>query len=237
MDNEVLNGSNRPYGDTELPKILEGLRDHARSVNEHWAKQFGIQPSAAITAVKPSGTVSQLVDSASGIHSRYSAYYIRTVRQDIKDPITQFLISQGVPYEPCVMKPESTVIFSFPQKAPKGAVTRNDRTALEQLELWLVYQRHWCEHKPSITVYVKESEWVEVGAWVFKHFDEVSGVSFLPHSDHTYQQAPYQEITEEVYNKAVVDLGVDIDWSLFFEEEDSTVGSQTLACTGGSCEI
>jgi ribonucleoside-triphosphate reductase len=237
MDNEVLNGSNRPKDDKELPSILESLRDHARSINEEWAERLGIQPSAAITAVKPSGTVSQLVDSASGIHPRHNAYYIRTVRQDIKDPITQFLISQGVPNEPCAMKPESTVIFSFPQKAPVGAITRNDRTALEQLELWLIYQRHWCEHKPSITVYVKETEWIEVGAWVYKHFDEVSGVSFLPHSDHSYQQAPYQDCTEEEYLKAVETMQVDIDWSLFLEEEDTTVGSQTLACTGNSCEL
>lgn len=237
MDNEVLNGSNRPKEDTELPKILEGLRDHARATNEKWAALLGIQPSAAITCVKPSGTVSQLVDSASGIHPRYSAYYIRTIRQDIKDPITQFLISQGIPYEPCAMKPESTVIFSFPQKAPEGAVTRNDKTALEQLELWLVYQRHFCEHKPSITVYVKDDEWIEVGAWVYKYFDEVSGVSFLPHSNHTYVQAPYQEITEEEYLAAKGKLGVDIDWSLFIEETDETTGSQELACVGNSCEF
>lgn len=237
MDNEVLSGEGRPVGDTELPRILEGLRDHARKVNEELAKRLGIPSSVAITAVKPSGTVSQLVDSASGIHPRYSQYYIRTIRQDIKDPITQFLISQGVPHEPCVMKPESTVVFSFPQKAPEGAITRNDRTALQQLELWLVYQRSWCEHKPSITVYVKDDEWLEVGAWVYRHFDEVSGVSFLPHSDHTYQQAPYQEIDEAIYLKAKEELGVDINWELFIEEEDNTVASQTLSCTAGQCEI
>lgn len=237
MDNEVLNGSNRPKDDQELPRILEGLRDHARATNENWAALLGIQPSTAITCVKPSGTVSQLVDSASGIHPRYSNYYIRTIRQDIKDPITQFLISQGIPHEPCVMKPESTVIFSFPQKAPDGAVTRNDRTALEQLELWLVYQRHFCEHKPSITVYVKEDEWIEVGAWVYKYFDEISGISFLPHSDHTYQQAPYQECTEQEYLFAKERLGDEIDWNLFIEETDNTEGSQTLACQAGQCEI
>jgi len=237
MDNEVLNGSNRPQGDTELPSILEQLRDHARSVNEHWAEKLGIQPSASITCVKPSGTVSQLVDSASGIHPRHSSYYIRTIRQDIKDPITKFLIEQGVPYEPCHMKPESTVIFSFPQKAPEGGVTRNDRTALEQLELWLVYQRHWCEHKPSITVYVKDDEWLAVGAWVYKYFDEVSGISFLPHSDHTYQQAPYQDCTEAEYLAAVEKLGGDINWNLFIEEEDNTTSSQEPACVAGICEI
>lgn len=237
MDHEVLNGSNRPKDDKELPKILEQLRDHARKTNEIWAEKLGIPTSAAITAVKPSGTVSQLVDSASGIHPRYSQFYIRTVRQDIKDPITQFLISQGVPYEPCVMKSESTVVFSFPQKAPEGAVTRDDRTALEQLELWLVYQRHWCEHKPSITVYVRDNEWLEVGAWVYKYFDEVSGISFLPHSDHTYQQAPYQEITEAEYLVAKEQMGVDINWEKFIEEEDNTVASQTLACISGQCEL
>lgn len=237
MDNEVMNGSGRPANDQELPKILEALRDHAREVNKVWAERLGIPASVAITCVKPSGTVSQLVDSASGIHPRYSKYYIRTIRQDKKDPITQFLIDQGVPYEPDVMKPDSTVVFSFPQKAPEGAVTRNDRTALEQLELWLVYQRHWSEHKPSITVYVRDNEWLEVGAWVYRHFDEVSGISFLPHSDHTYQQAPYQECSEADYLLAKEHLGVDIDWSLFIEEEDNTIASQELACVSGVCEI
>jgi len=236
MDNEVLNGSNRPEGDKELPQILEQLRDHARTTNEQWAATLGIQPSAAITCVKPSGTVSQLVDSASGIHPRHSKYYIRTVRQDIKDPITQFLIQQGVPNEPDVTKPHDTVIFSFPQAAPEGALTRNDRSALEQLEFWLVYQRHWCEHKPSITVYVKEEEWLEVGAWVYKHFDEVSGISFLPHNEHTYRQAPYQDCTEEEYLVAKDKLK-DIEWEKFVEEEDNTVGTQTLACSAAGCEI
>jgi ribonucleoside-diphosphate reductase alpha chain len=237
MDNEVLNGSNRPKDDKELPNILEQLRDYARQVNLHWATTLGIQPSAAITCVKPSGTVSQLVDSASGIHPRHSQYYIRTIRQDIKDPITKFLIEQGVPNEPCHLKPESTVIFSFPQAAPAGAVTRNDRSAIEQLELWLIYQRHWCEHKPSITVYVREDEWLRVGAWVYEHFDEVSGISFLPHSDHTYKQAPYQDCTEEEYKAAVEKLGVTIDWEKFIEEEDNTTSSQEPACVAGICEI
>ena len=237
MDNEVMNGSNRPEGDKELPEILEALRDHARETNHKWAEILGIQPSAAITCVKPSGTVSQLVDSASGIHPRHSAYYIRTIRQDIKDPITQFLISQGVPNEPCYLKPESTVIFSFPQKAPEGAVTRFDRDALKQLELWLIYQRHWCEHKPSITVYVKDDEWLKVGAWVYEHFDEVSGVSFLPHNGGTYQQAPYQDISEEEYKVVVSKLNKEIDWTTFTEEEDNTTASQEPACIGGACEI
>ncbi len=177
------------------------------------------------------------MDCASGIHPRYSKYYIRTIRQDKKDPITKFLIEQGVPYEDDVMKPESTVVFSFPQKSPEGAVTRNDRTALEQLELWLVYQRYWCEHKPSITVYVKDNEWLSVGAWVYTHFDEVSGISFLPHSDHTYQQAPYQECSEADYLLAKEHLSKDIDWSLFVEDEDNTIASQELACVSGVCEI
>jgi ribonucleoside-diphosphate reductase alpha chain len=237
MDNGVLNGEGRPADDRELPNILESLRDHARSTNKEWAERLGIPASVAITCVKPSGTVSQLVDSASGIHPRHSQYYIRTIRQDIKDPVTKFLIEQGVPNEPCHLKPESTVIFSFPQAAPEGAITRNDRSALEQLELWLVYQRHWCEHKPSITVYVKENEWFKVGAWVYEHFDEVSGISFLPHSDHTYKQAPYQECNKEQYDEAVATLGVDINWDLFVEEEDNTTGTQTLACVSGQCEI
>lgn len=187
---------------------------------------------------KPSGTVSQLVDSASGIHARHSDYYIRTVRGDYKDPITQFMIDQGIPNEPCVMKPDTTVVFSFPMKSPEGAVTRNDMTAIEQLELWLTYQRHWCEHKPSVTVTVRDNEWMEVGAFVYKHFDEMSGVSFLPHSDHTYQQAPYQECTEDVYLEMLKVMPDSIDWSLLssYESEDNTVGTQTFACVG-SCEI
>lgn len=237
MDHGVLNGSDRPEDDTELPRILEELRDHARTTNEIWANKMGIPVSTSITCVKPSGTVSQLCDTASGIHPRYSQYYIRTIRQDKKDPLTRFLIEQKVPYEDCVHKPESTGVFSFPVAAPVGSVTRDDRSAIEQLRLWLLYQRHWCEHKPSITVYVRESEWVAVGAWVYEHFDEVSGVSFLPHSDHTYQQAPYQEITKEQYDDAVSNMPTNIDFSLFIEEEDNTVSSQTLACSGSSCEI
>jgi ribonucleoside-diphosphate reductase alpha chain len=229
MDNSLLNGNTEG-----LHKCLEELRNHARQTNHKWAEIFGIQPSAAITCVKPSGTVSQLVDSSSGIHARHSSYYIRTIRLDIKDPITQFLVEQGVPNEPDHTKPESTVIFSFPQQAPNGAITRNDRSALEQLELWLIYQRHWCEHKPSITVYVKESEWLEVGAWVYKHFDEVSGIAFLPHSGGTYRQAPYQEITKEQYEEFPKTT---INWELFVESDDFTTGVQELACTGGNCEI
>jgi len=243
MDHSFLNGSKPVYqypthgNDYTLPDMLEELRDHARDTNEHWAASLGIPPSAAISCVKPSGTVSQLCDTASGIHPRYSAYYVRTIRQDKKDPLTRFLIEQGIPYEDCVHKPESTGIFSFPVAAPAGAVTRDDRSAIEQLGLWLIYQRHWCEHKPSITVYVRESEWVAVGAWVYEHFDEVSGISFLPHSDHTYQQAPYQEITKEQYDVLVSNMPTTIDFSGFQEESDNTTSSQTLACVGGTCDI
>ena len=175
------------------PETMENWRAYAVDVNKRLAEKLGINQSAAVTCVKPSGTVSQLVDSASGIHARHSAYYIRRVRGDKKDPITTFMSLANIPVEDDVMKPESTAVFSFPIKAPKGSITRNDMSAIQQLELWLKIQRHWCEHKPSITVSVKENEWVEVGAWVWKHFDEVSGISFLPHSDHTYRQAPYEE--------------------------------------------
>lgn len=189
--------------------------------------------------LKSHNTVSQLVDSASGTHPRYAPYYIRTVRADQKDPLAQMMKAAGFPCEPDVMQPDKLYVFSFPMKAPDGAVFRDDRNAIEQLELWLMYQRHWCEHKPSITVYVRDHEWLEVGAWVYKHFDEMSGVSFLPHSDHTYQQAPYQEITEEQYHRAVAAMPVGVDWSMLrhFEMDDTTTSSQTLSCTGGSCEI
>lgn len=186
---------------------------------------------------KPSGTVSQLVDSASGIHARHNPYYIRRIRMDKKDPIYSFLKDKGVNVEDEAFRPESTAVFSFPMKAPEGAVCRTDRTAIQQLDLWLLYQRHWCEHKPSVTVSVKEEEWVEVGAWVWKHFDEVSGISFLPFSGHTYVQAPYEDINEETYNKMLSATPTNIDWSTFIEEEDNTTGQQTLACTAGSCEI
>ena len=196
MDNPLMTSSNNG-----LDKTLEHLRSIAVATNAEWAERLGIPASASISCVKPSGTVSQLVDSASGIHARHSPYYIRTVRGDNKDPLTQFMIDQGIPNEPCVMKPDSTVVFSFPVKSPEQAVTRNDMTAVEQLELWLTYQRHWCEHKPSVTISVRDSEWMAVGAFVYEHFDEMSGVSFLPHSDHTYQQAPYQDCTKEEYEE------------------------------------
>lgn len=219
------------------PEMLRRLRDYARTVNEELSAKLGIPASASITCVKPSGTVSQLVDSASGIHSRHSHYYLRRIRMDKKDPIYQYLKDKGVPVEDEVFRPDSTAVFTFPMKAPEGAITRHDKTALEQLELWLIYQRHWCEHKPSVTITVKDDEWPEVGAWVWKHFDEISGVSFLPHSNHTYQQAPYEDITKEQYEELIKDIPTNISWEDFVEYDDNTEGTQTLACTGGSCEI
>ena len=234
MDNKLLTHAN-----AGLEATLERLRDVAVATNAEWAKRLGIPVSTAITCVKPSGTVSQLVSSASGIHARHSAYYIRTVRGDNKDPLTQFMKDQGIPSEPCVMKPDSTTVFSFPQKSPEGAITRNDMSALEQLELWMTYQRHWCEHKPSVTITVRDNEWMEVGAWVFKHFDEVSGVSFLPHSDHSYQQAPYQECSKHDYETLLSVMPDRIDWARLseYETEDTSKGTSTFACAGGSCEI
>ena len=234
MDNPLMTSANKG-----LDKTLEHLRSIAVATNAEWAERLGIPASASISCVKPSGTVSQLVDSASGIHARHSPYYIRTVRGDNKDPLTQFMIDQGIPNEPCVMKPDSTVVFSFPVKSPEQAVTRNDMTAVEQLELWLTYQRHWCEHKPSVTISVRDAEWMSVGAFVYEHFDEMSGVSFLPHSDHTYQQAPYQEVGKSVYKELLSLMPKAIDWSLLneYESEDNTVSMQTMACSGDSCEI
>ena len=234
MDNPLMTSAN-----AGLEKTLDHLRNVAVATNAEWADRLGIPHSTAISCVKPSGTVSQLVDSASGIHARHSAYYIRTVRGDNKDPLTQFMKDKGVPNEPCVMKGDTTTVFSFPVKSPEGAVTRNDMTTIEQLETWLTYQRHWCEHKPSVTISVRDSEWMDVGAFVYKHFDEMSGVSFLPHTDHTYQQAPYQDCTKEEYEELLSAMPKDINWSELseYENEDNTAGSQTMACTGDSCEI
>jgi ribonucleoside-triphosphate reductase len=218
-------------------KNLEQLRQVAVSTNLDIATTLGIPTSAAITCVKPSGTVSQLVDSASGIHTRHSDYYIRRVRGDKKDPLTKFLIEAGIPAEDCVMRPESTVVFSFPMKAPDHARTRDNLTALQHLDLWLMYQRHWCEHKPSVTISVKEDEWLDVGAWVWRYFDEISGVSFLPWDGGTYRQAPYEECTKEQYEEMLAKMPADIHWDLLKEEDDNVEGVQTLACTGSSCEI
>ena len=219
------------------PKMLERLRDVARKTNEKYAKLLEIPVSASITCVKPSGTVSQLVDSASGIHARHNDYYIRRIRMDKKDPIYDYMKEQGVQVEDEAFRPDSTAVFSFPMKAPKNAILRNDWTAIEQLENWLVYQRHWCEHKPSVTISVKDEEWVEVGAWVWKYFDEISGVSFLPHSDHTYQQAPYEDCTKEQYEELLTKTPKTIAWESFIEVDDNTTGQQQLACVAGVCEI
>ena len=234
MDNPLMTSKNKG-----LEKTLEHLRNVAVDTNALWAERLGIPVSAAITCVKPSGTVSQLVDSSSGIHARHNPYYIRTVRGDNKDPLTQFMIDQGIPAEPCVFKGDTTTVFSFPQKSPNKAVTRNDMSAIEQLETWLTYQRHWCEHKPSVTISVRDSEWLAVGAFVYEHFDEMSGVSFLPHSDHTYQQAPYQDCTKQEYEELLKLMPKRIDWSKLneYEQEDNTVAMQTMACSGDSCEI
>jgi len=237
MDNALTNGS---LGEVVLRKFLDDMKRIAIDTNAEWSGKFGINQSVAITTVKPSGTVSQLVDSASGIHPRYSEYYIRTVRGDVKDPLSQMMYYQGVPCEPDAYKPESTYVFSFPQKAPKGAVLRNDRTAIEQLELYMVYKQAWCEHNVSITVYVREAEWMEVGAWVFKHFNQIGGVSFLPHfeSDAVYKQAPYQECDEATYNEFVNKMP-NIKWGILaeYEKSDTTTGSHELACTAGGCEL
>ena len=252
MDNVLMTSKN-----AGLNKTLEHLKAVAVKTNKEWAERLDIPVAAAITCVKPSGTVSQLVDSASGIHARHSPYYIRTVRGDNKDPLTNFLKDQGVPSEPCAMKPDTTTVFSFPVQSPSGSITRNDMTAIEQLEMWLMYQRHWCEHKPSVTISVRDSEWMEVGAFVYKYFDEMSGVSFLPHSDHTYQQAPYQEtfkdkpvvgyryedgeeyVVTPSYEDLLAQMPTDIDWTKLsdYEKEDNTSGMQTMACTGDVCEM
>jgi ribonucleoside-diphosphate reductase alpha chain len=234
LDNALTNGKS---GD--LKSLLEELREVAVETNKEWAAKLGIPQSAAITCVKPSGTVSQLVDSASGIHARHSPYYIRTVRADKKDPLAVMMKDMGFPVEDDVTKPEHTYVFSFPVKSPENAIYRKDMSAIEQLELWLAYQRHWCEHKPSITVSVKEEEWPEVGAWVYNHFDEMSGVSFLPFSDHVYKQAPYQDCTKEEYEALAAKMPKNVDWSKLadYEKRDTTTGSQELACVAGACEI
>jgi ribonucleoside-diphosphate reductase alpha chain len=234
MDNPLMTTKNK-----ELENTLEHLRQIAVSTNSEWADRLGIPVSAAITCVKPSGTVSQLVDSASGIHARHSPYYIRTVRGDNKDPLTQFMKDQGIPSEPDVFKPEQTTVFSFPMKAPDGAVVTSDLSAIDQLKMWLAYQRAWCEHKPSVTINVKNEEWFEVGAFVYKNFDEMSGVSFLPYNEHTYQQAPYQEVGKSAYETLLSSMPSRIDWTKLsdYEKEDNTTGMQTMACSSGVCEI
>jgi ribonucleoside-triphosphate reductase (thioredoxin) len=231
MDHPILSQPSE-----ECIKWLTELREHAIEVNKEWAERLGIPQSVAITTVKPSGTVSQLVGCSSGIHPAYSKHYIRTVRMDNKDPLTQFFKDSGVPAEPDVTKPDSITVFSFPQKGSQSGVTRNETNAIDQLKLYSVYQKHWTEHNPSITVYYKDDEFLEVGAWIYNNFDGVSGVSLLPHSDHVYKQAPYQECTEEEYNAAVANFPT-LDWSQFNEVEDTTTATQELSCTAGVCEV
>ena len=234
MDNPMMSN---PKG---LAGVLNQLRDHARQVNLTWSEALGINPSTAITCVKPSGTVSQLCNTASGIHARHNTQYIRTVRIDKKDPLYHFMVQKGFVIEDDVYRSDSTAVVSFGIKSPDNSVTRDEVSAIEALELWLLYQREWCEHKPSVTITVKDEEWPEVGAWVYKHFDEVSGISFLPHTDHTYQQAPYQDMTPEDFETWCAENPMpQVDWKELaeFEKEDNTVSSQTLACTGNNCEL
>ena len=234
LDNHIMRGESQD----DIAELLGDLKKVAITTNVEWAKKLGINAAAAITCVKPSGTVSQLVDAASGIHARHNEYYVRTVRADRKDPLCQMMMDKGFPAEPDVTKPDHVMVFSFPMKA-EGSVTRNDMSALDHLELWLTYQKYWCEHKPSITVTVREEEWMEVGAWVYKHFDEVSGISFLPHSDHSYRQAPYQDCTKEEYEALLLKIPGNVDWSELknYEKVDTTTGTQTFACTGDKCEL
>jgi len=235
----IMDNSRMTTKNAGLEKTLEHLKSIAVITNAEWAERLGIPVATAISCVKPSGTVSQLVNSSSGIHARHSPYYIRTVRGDNKDPLTQFMKDQKIPNEPDVMKPDQTTVFSFPMKAPDGAIVTADMTAIEQLGMWLAYQRSWCEHKPSVTINVKNNEWLEVGAFVYKHFDEMSGVSFLPFDEHTYQQAPYQDCSKTDYKTLLSCMPDKINWEELsdYEKEDNTAGSQTLACSGDSCEI
>ena len=233
LDNKLLNNPDDP----NLPSLLEELKNVAVNVNSEYAAAIGINPSSAITAIKPEGTVSQLSSTASGIHPQHAQYFIRRVRSDNKDPLTDFLKSQGFPSEPCFMKPDSTTVFSFPMKVAEGALLREDLDAITHLRLWLMFQRHYCEHKPSVTISVQEHEWPKVGAWVWENFDEITGVSFLPMDGGTYRQAPYETIDEETYAKMALEMPVGIDWSLFKENTDNVEGAQTLACTAGGCEI
>lgn len=235
MDSDLTNGTNPD----ELKKLLRELKEIVVRTNKEWAKKLGINESVATTIGKPSGTISQLVDSSSGIHARYSPYYIRTVRIDNKDPICQFMKDRKIPFESDVTKPDRTTVFSFPIKSPETSKFRDDLTAIDQLNFWLLYRENFTEHTVSCTIYVKEHEWLDVGAWVYNHFDDITGLSFLPHSDHVYRQAPYQEITKEQYEELIKKMPTNIDWSELskYECEDNTVGNQTLACSGNSCEI
>ena len=235
LDNAMLSNTTRE----SLPALLSNLRLHAVAVNRHWADKLGIEASTAITCVKPSGTVSQLVDAASGIHPRHNEYYIRTVRADKKDPLTKFMAEAGFPCEDSIDKPNAMAVFSFPMHSPESAVTRHTMTAIQHLELWKIYAEHWCEHKPSITVSVKEHEWLQVANFVYDNFDVMSGISFLPLTEHSYKQAPYQDITKEEYNKLLSEMPKEVNWQNLaeYEKGDTTLGSQTLNCTGDVCEV
>jgi len=235
MDNEITNGSDL-YSEEYLITSLGLLREHATEVNKEWAKRIHINPAAAITCVKPSGNISQLCDTASGIHARHSEYYVRSVRVNVNDPLAQFMIDKGFPHEPDVTKPETALVFRFPQKSPEGSITRTEKTAIEQLELWMIYKEHYCDHNPSCTINVKEHEWLEVGAWVYENFDNISGLAFLPFSEHSYTQAPYQECTKEEFDKLSQFMPVNIDWNGLsdFESDDMTTGSQEFACTSAT---
>ena len=237
MDNFILSGG--AFNQAVLKSMLINLKDHAIETNKKWSKLLGVNQSTAITCVKPSGTVSQLVDSASGIHPRYSPYYLRTVRADKKDPLCDMMIDKGFHAEDDVMKPNDTKVIYFPMRSPVESVMRDAKSAIEQLEIWKTYQLYWCEHKPSITVYVKEEEWLQVGAWVYENFDVMSGVSFLPHSDHSYKQAPYQEVDKKTYQEWLTKTPRNINWMDLtkYEKEDTTTSSKELACTAGACEI
>ncbi len=237
MDHEVLSGN--IYNQTVLKDMLINLKEHSIKTNKKWADMLGVNQATAITCVKPSGTVSQLVDSASGIHPRYSPYYLRTVRADKKDPLCDMMLDKGFYGEDDVMKPNDTKVIYFPMKSPNSSVMRDAKSAIEQLEIWKMYQLHWCEHKPSITVYVKEEEWLQVGAWVYENFDVMSGVSFLPHSDHSYKQAPYQEVDKKTYEEWLAKTPRNINWMDLtnYEKEDTTTSSKELACTAGACEV
>ena len=253
MDNKVMSGMGSEEDfekfmnsdiastptDHMLIHVLECLKAIAVETNKEWAEKLGVNQSVAVSCIKPSGTVSQLVDSSSGIHARFAPHYIRTVRADKRDPLAMMMAEAGFPVEDCHMKGDTTQIFSFPVKSPKGSVMVKDQTAMEQLRIWKIYQDHWCEHKPSITVYYKDSEFLEIGQWLYNNFDDVSGISFLPYSEHTYAQAPYQDITEDEYIVALDRMPKDVDWSLLgnFEKEDNTSGTQSLSCSAGVCEI
>ena len=235
-DNDMMSN---PYHGSTLKETLSNLREYAREVNADWAEKIGINPSAAITCVKPEGTTSQLADRSSGIHPRYSRYYIRTVRADKKDPLAMLMKDAGFPVEDDVTKPDSTYVFSFPMKSPEFSKMRDDMSAIDQLVLWLAYKKYWADHTVSCTIYVRENEWIQVAAWVYKHFDDISGLSFLPHSNHVYKQAPYTECTKEEYELALAAMPTDIDWNALsrYEKSDETVGAQELACSGNSCEL